>query len=210
MLPIALHIPIAARNGKHHSRIAARTDPLSGAEPGAPSRISHPTLFLSQPSRITTSLTDTTTTRRLYSQPADSHPHPPDTTPPHIHEPLPSSRMSIENLKTFDPFAEADEDTGQVKQSQQDYIHIRIQRTYSPYTYMPGSLRLRCCRITCKTPLTAAPHYPRGNRRSAPLLYTPLTSRRAQWPQDPNHGPRTAQEIRPEEDPQGDQEEVCL
>ncbi|KAJ4373883.1 Eukaryotic translation initiation factor eIF-1 [Neocucurbitaria cava] len=39
-----------------------------------------------------------------------------------------SSRMSIENLKTFDPFAEADEDTGQVKQSQQDYIHIRIQQ----------------------------------------------------------------------------------
>jgi len=39
--------------------------------------------------------------------------------------------MSIENLKTFDPFAEADEDTGQVKQSQQDYIHIRIQRTSS-------------------------------------------------------------------------------
>jgi hypothetical protein len=37
--------------------------------------------------------------------------------------------MSIENLKTFDPFAEADEDTGQVKQNQQDYIHIRIQRT---------------------------------------------------------------------------------
>ncbi|KAF2819994.1 eukaryotic translation initiation factor SUI1 [Ophiobolus disseminans] len=36
--------------------------------------------------------------------------------------------MSIENLKTFDPFAEADEDTGQVKQSQQDYIHIRIQQ----------------------------------------------------------------------------------
>jgi translation initiation factor 1 len=27
-----------------------------------------------------------------------------------------------------DPFAEADEDTGQVKQTQQDYIHIRIQR----------------------------------------------------------------------------------
>jgi hypothetical protein len=39
--------------------------------------------------------------------------------------------MSIENLKTFDPFAEADEDTGQVKQSQQDYIHIRIQRMFS-------------------------------------------------------------------------------
>ncbi|CAG8958849.1 hypothetical protein HYFRA_00011802 [Hymenoscyphus fraxineus] len=35
--------------------------------------------------------------------------------------------MSIENLKTFDPFAEADEDTGETKQSQ-NYIHIRIQR----------------------------------------------------------------------------------
>jgi hypothetical protein len=29
-----------------------------------------------------------------------------------------------------DPFAEADEDTGETKQSQ-NYIHIRIQRTYS-------------------------------------------------------------------------------
>ncbi|KJK67735.1 Translation initiation factor SUI1 [Aspergillus parasiticus SU-1] len=35
--------------------------------------------------------------------------------------------MSIENLKTFDPFAEADEDTGETKQSQ-NYIHIRIQQ----------------------------------------------------------------------------------
>jgi hypothetical protein len=47
---------------------------------------------------------------------------------PHLKRAGNSSRMSIENLKTFDPFAEADEDTGQVKQSQQDYIHIRIQR----------------------------------------------------------------------------------
>ncbi|KAF1841448.1 SUI1-domain-containing protein [Cucurbitaria berberidis CBS 394.84] len=39
-----------------------------------------------------------------------------------------SSRMSIENLKSHDPFAEADEDSGQIKQSQQDYIHIRIQQ----------------------------------------------------------------------------------
>jgi hypothetical protein len=39
--------------------------------------------------------------------------------------------MSIENLKTFDPFAEADEGGEQVTQkNQQDYIHIRIQRTY--------------------------------------------------------------------------------
>ncbi|CAM1501655.1 Fc.00g036390.m01.CDS01 [Cosmosporella sp. VM-42] len=36
--------------------------------------------------------------------------------------------MSIENLKTYDPFAEADEDTGETKQAQ-NYIHIRIQRT---------------------------------------------------------------------------------
>ncbi|KAF2228783.1 eukaryotic translation initiation factor SUI1 [Viridothelium virens] len=35
---------------------------------------------------------------------------------------------TIENLKTFDPFAEADEDTGEQKQSQGNYIHIRIQQ----------------------------------------------------------------------------------
>ncbi|KAK7624005.1 translation initiation factor SUI1 [Phyllosticta citricarpa] len=34
---------------------------------------------------------------------------------------------TIENLRTFDPFAEADEDTGETKQSQ-NYIHIRIQQ----------------------------------------------------------------------------------
>jgi len=33
----------------------------------------------------------------------------------------------IENLKSFDPFAEADEDGGTEKQSQ-NYIHIRIQQ----------------------------------------------------------------------------------
>jgi hypothetical protein len=37
-----------------------------------------------------------------------------------------------------------------------------------------------------------------------------LTRHRAQWPQNPDHSPRTAQEIRPEEDSQSDQEEVCL
>ncbi|KAK5133451.1 Eukaryotic translation initiation factor eIF-1 [Meristemomyces frigidus] len=36
---------------------------------------------------------------------------------------------SIENLKSFDPFAEADEDTGETKHGQsQNYIHIRIQQ----------------------------------------------------------------------------------
>ncbi|KAJ3505298.1 hypothetical protein NM208_g16210 [Fusarium decemcellulare] len=38
-----------------------------------------------------------------------------------------SEFMSIENLKTYDPFAEADEDTGETKQTQ-NYIHIRIQQ----------------------------------------------------------------------------------
>jgi hypothetical protein len=54
--------------------------------------------------------------------------------------------MSIENLKTFDPFAEADEGTGEKSSAQsQDYIHIRIQRTYSltaavPRLLTPGGL----------------------------------------------------------------------
>jgi hypothetical protein len=39
----------------------------------------------------------------------------------------------IQNLKSFDPFAEAEDAGGEVKLSnQQNYIHIRIQRTYSP------------------------------------------------------------------------------
>jgi hypothetical protein len=42
--------------------------------------------------------------------------------------------LSLKNMKLkltylVDPFAEADEDTGQVQQSQQ-YIHIRIQRMF--------------------------------------------------------------------------------
>jgi len=35
--------------------------------------------------------------------------------------------MSIENLKSFDPFAEAEEDNAE-KTKPQDYIHIRIQQ----------------------------------------------------------------------------------
>jgi hypothetical protein len=39
----------------------------------------------------------------------------------------------IQNLKSFDPFAEAEDAGGEVKLSnQQNYIHIRIQRMYSP------------------------------------------------------------------------------
>ncbi|EHA49844.1 Eukaryotic translation initiation factor eIF-1 [Pyricularia oryzae] len=36
--------------------------------------------------------------------------------------------MSIENLRTVDPFAEADEDTGDKTNAQAQYIHIRIQQ----------------------------------------------------------------------------------
>ncbi|KAI8630142.1 translation initiation factor SU [Xylariaceae sp. FL1651] len=38
--------------------------------------------------------------------------------------------MSIENLRSFDPFADAEagEDTTEVKAKQEDYIHIRIQQ----------------------------------------------------------------------------------
>jgi hypothetical protein len=38
----------------------------------------------------------------------------------------------IQNLKSFDPFAEADDTGGETKTSQQNYIHIRIQRMYTP------------------------------------------------------------------------------
>ncbi|PON22706.1 translation initiation factor SUI1 [Trichoderma gamsii] len=38
-----------------------------------------------------------------------------------------SEFMSIENLKTFDPFAEADDDTGDTKKVE-NHIHIRIQQ----------------------------------------------------------------------------------
>ena len=39
----------------------------------------------------------------------------------------------IQNLKSFDPFAEADDNTGEpVKSSQANYIHIRIQRKSPP------------------------------------------------------------------------------
>lgn len=38
----------------------------------------------------------------------------------------------IQNLRSFDPFAEAEDAGGEVNRAgnQQNYIHIRIQRTY--------------------------------------------------------------------------------
>ncbi|KAI4945242.1 hypothetical protein J4E86_009128 [Alternaria arbusti] len=123
----------SALNGKHHPFGAHRPRRGSPSSPAA-----FPTSF-SQPARR--------------YKPWNPHLHPPDLSPPQNHpnstpsppkkSPLPKAsipnyppptraltdcRMSIENLKTFDPFAEADEDTGQVKQTQQDYIHIRIQQ----------------------------------------------------------------------------------
>jgi hypothetical protein len=43
----------------------------------------------------------------------------------------------IQNLKSFDPFAEADDTGGETKTSQQNYIHIRIQRTYTTLPHSP-------------------------------------------------------------------------
>merc|ERR1712032_1214473 len=42
--------------------------------------------------------------------------------------PASSSPMSIENLKSFDPFAEAEDNQPDTKKGAQDYIHIRIQQ----------------------------------------------------------------------------------
>ncbi|EOD47051.1 translation initiation factor 3 [Neofusicoccum parvum] len=36
--------------------------------------------------------------------------------------------QDIQNLKSFDPFAEADEESGEAKGQSQNYIHIRIQQ----------------------------------------------------------------------------------
>ncbi|KAJ5040442.1 uncharacterized protein L3040_006098 [Drepanopeziza brunnea f. sp. 'multigermtubi'] len=88
-----------------------------------------PQLNFAEPSSSRSPLTTTTTSNKQpYSSPA---------TPVSLfnssnNKPSPEYRnttefMSIENLKTFDPFAEADEDTGETKQSQ-NYIHIRIQQ----------------------------------------------------------------------------------
>jgi hypothetical protein len=50
----------------------------------------------------------------------------------------------IQNLKSFDPFAEAEDAGGEVKvNNQQNYIHIRIQRMYFlPYAaaHLPNAL----------------------------------------------------------------------
>jgi translation initiation factor 1 len=96
----------------------------------------------------------------------------------------------IQNLKSFDPFAEAD-DGGEVKSgTQQNYIHIRIQRMYTYFLL-----------LLCASPALLPTFFP-SPRNRARLTSTP---HRAQWSQDPNNGPRPTQEIRPKEDPQSHQ-----
>ncbi|CRK40715.1 hypothetical protein BN1708_008304 [Verticillium longisporum] len=71
-----------------------------------------------------------------FSQPSETlaqvvgrSPSCPSTPEPISHRyPRPAEFMSIENLKTYDPFAEADEDTGVQTKQTQNYIHIRIQQ----------------------------------------------------------------------------------
>ena len=46
---------------------------------------------------------------------------------PYLHIQVYPTTVYITNIRRLDPFAEADEDTGQSKQAQ-NYIHIRIQR----------------------------------------------------------------------------------
>lgn len=53
-----------------------------------------------------------------------------------------SNRRMSEADAFTDPFAEADEDTGETKQSQ-NYIHIRIQRKFTPTFYLI-SMRYLC------------------------------------------------------------------
>lgn len=77
----------------------------------------------------------------------------------------------IQNLKSFDPFAEAEDAGGEVKVgNQQNYIHIRIQRTYSPFLELCDCANARA---------TAARAF--AEDLLVPFVITRLTSCRAQW-----------------------------
>ena len=89
----------------------------------------------------------------------------------------------IQNLKSFDPFAEADDAGGEVKSTQQNYIHIRIQRMYTIQSSVIRSHHLR------DIGATFLPLLPYASRNRARLTSTP---NRAQWSQDFNDGPRPA------------------
>jgi hypothetical protein len=73
----------------------------------------------------------------------------------------------IQNLKSFDPFAEADDAGGEVKSTQQNYIHIRIQRTCTL-----SSLAFRS-RLLRDIGALLLPLFPHVSRNRARLTSTP-------------------------------------
>lgn len=89
--------------------------------------------------------------RPLSTQPAPPHPTPTRTLPTRASaEDSPTRFMTtdIQNLKTFDPFAEAEDSVGETKTTSQNYIHIRIQRESPPFVsslYESVPLCCACC-----------------------------------------------------------------
>ena len=81
------------------------------------------------------------------------------------------------SLTSTDPFAEADEDTGETKQSQ-NYIHIRIQRTFDLVQSVLANVA-----------------------QTQIIFWLDTYNNRAQWSQDLDYCPRLAQEVRSEKDP---------
>ncbi|CAN9090395.1 unnamed protein product [Alternaria alternata] len=66
-----------------------------------------------------------TTTLHFPTTPTNDRP---TTLSTHRAPPVDFMTTDIQNLKSFDPFAEADDAGGEVKSTQQNYIHIRIQQ----------------------------------------------------------------------------------
>jgi hypothetical protein len=88
----------------------------------------------------------------------------------------------IQNLKSFDPFAEADDTGGESKTSQQNYIHIRIQRKYT-------------CLLAAMAQAAPAHRFLRHSLVLAFRARLTLSPHRAQWSQNPDDGPRPTQEV---------------
>lgn len=82
----------------------------------------HPTHIIPQPNQARYHLNTATS---FIPHPLHSTPHPPQQQQRALVDHM---TTDIQNLKSFDPFAEADDTGGETKTSQQNYIHIRIQR----------------------------------------------------------------------------------
>lgn len=121
-----------------------------------------------------------TTTLHFPTTPTNDRP---TTLSTHRAPPVDFMTTDIQNLKSFDPFAEADDAGGEVKSTQQNYIHIRIQRMYTIQSSVIRSHHLR------DIGATFLPLLPYASRNRARLTSTP---NRAQWSQDFNDGPRPA------------------